>query len=119
MDISNIVKTLKESEVNAHFWHLHTDSYARHMALGIWYDEITDIIDSLVESWQGSYDTRLLFPSILQMTPYDQCESYFQELKETLATKIKECDNTCLDIQDILIEAKNLCNKICYLLTLK
>lgn len=119
MEIANLIKVLKESEVNSHFWHLQTNSFAKHKALEIWYTDIVDIIDSLVESWQGSYNTRLSYPSTLELTPYNECETYFRNLCTLLESKIKECDSSCLDIQDIILDAKNLCNKICYLLTLK
>ncbi len=40
---------------NAHMLHLKTRSYAAHMALGSFYDELTDKIDSLAEAYQGRY----------------------------------------------------------------
>lgn len=39
----------------AHSAHLTTTSYAQHMALGAFYDEMPDLVDSLVESYQGIY----------------------------------------------------------------
>ena len=35
--------------------HLQTKSYAAHMALGSYYDEIIDLVDGLAESIQGKY----------------------------------------------------------------
>lgn len=37
----------------AHTEHLNTDSYAQHMALGSFYDEIVDLADSFAETWMG------------------------------------------------------------------
>lgn len=37
----------------AHRMHLKTDSYAQHMALGSFYDEIIDLADSIAEMYQG------------------------------------------------------------------
>lgn len=39
----------------AHSAHLKTTSYAQHMALGDFYDSITDLVDGLIESYQGVY----------------------------------------------------------------
>lgn len=39
----------------AHFSHWRTKSYAQHQALGSFYDEIIDAIDSLVEAYQGVF----------------------------------------------------------------
>lgn len=39
----------------AHSAHLMTTSYAQHMALNTFYDEIIDLVDGLFESYQGVY----------------------------------------------------------------
>ena len=39
----------------AHNAHLMTTSYAQHMALNTFYDEMPDLVDDLVESYQGIY----------------------------------------------------------------
>jgi hypothetical protein len=36
-----------------HRAHLRTESYAAHMALGFFYEEITELVDKLVECYQG------------------------------------------------------------------
>jgi len=38
-----------------HSVHLNTRSYAKHMALGAFYDEIVGLADSLAEQYQGEY----------------------------------------------------------------
>jgi DNA-binding ferritin-like protein len=43
----------------AHFEHWRatgTGSYAKHQALGSFYDDVIDAIDTLVEAYQGAYD---------------------------------------------------------------
>lgn len=43
----------------AHFEHWRatgTGSFAKHMALGSFYDEVIDAIDTLVEAYQGAFD---------------------------------------------------------------
>ena len=52
------VGTLLQSRTQAHIYHWQTQgagSYAAHIALGEYYDKITDLVDGLVESFQGRY----------------------------------------------------------------
>jgi hypothetical protein len=46
---------LFEARDTTHKIHLKTGSYAKHMALGSFYDELLDLTDGLVESYQGIY----------------------------------------------------------------
>ena len=41
------------SQTQAHVFHLQTGSYAEHKALQGYYEGIDDLVDSLVESYQG------------------------------------------------------------------
>ena len=52
---SKLISYLLHSKNQTHIFHLQTTSYAEHMALGTFYDEITDLIDGLAESYQGKY----------------------------------------------------------------
>lgn len=40
---------------NAHILHLASKSYAEHKALGSFYDDLTELLDSLIETYQGQY----------------------------------------------------------------
>lgn len=56
--LKDIVSALFHSRNQTHIFHLQTDSqssFAEHMALGGYYDEIGDLIDGLVESYQGKH----------------------------------------------------------------
>ena len=53
-----LISTLMASRDQAHIFHWQTNgpgSYAAHKALNDYYDEIPDIVDSLVESYQGKH----------------------------------------------------------------
>ncbi len=54
-DISSLVSELFQSRDVAHIVHLATDSFAQHKALNEYYDDIVDLVDSFVESYQGLY----------------------------------------------------------------
>ena len=56
--IKEIISVLFHSRNQTHIFHLQTDSqssFAEHMALGGYYDGIGDLIDGLVESYQGKH----------------------------------------------------------------
>jgi DNA-binding ferritin-like protein len=53
-----LISTLMASRDQVHIFHWQTTgpgSYAAHKALNDYYDEIPDIVDSLVESYQGKH----------------------------------------------------------------
>jgi len=52
---ATFVGTLMQSRNQVHIYHLQTDSYAAHVALQGYYEGIVDLIDGLVESYQGRY----------------------------------------------------------------
>lgn len=49
------IGTLMQSRNQAHIYHLQTNSFAQHMALQGYYEGIIDLIDGLVESYQGRH----------------------------------------------------------------
>jgi DNA-binding ferritin-like protein len=51
--IENLVAHVFAIRNGAHLAHWRTKSFAQHMALGSFYDEIIDQIDSIVEAYQG------------------------------------------------------------------
>jgi hypothetical protein len=50
---ATFIGTLMQSRNQVHIYHLQTDSYAAHVALQGYYEGIVDLIDGLVESYQG------------------------------------------------------------------
>lgn len=57
-DCAMFVQTLLHSATIAHQMHLKVNgagSFAAHTALGAYYDGIVDLVDTLVESYQGKY----------------------------------------------------------------
>ena len=53
--IGQFISTLFASRTQAHIFHLQTPSFAVHKALNEYYDEIIDLADGIVESFQGRY----------------------------------------------------------------
>lgn len=56
--MEELASILLHSRTQAHVFHLGVNgpgSFAAHTALGTYYDEIVDLVDGLVESYQGKY----------------------------------------------------------------
>ena len=54
-EFAEMISLLLHSRTQAHTLHLQTDSFSEHMALNGYYDGIGDLVDGLVESFQGRY----------------------------------------------------------------
>jgi hypothetical protein len=80
--VGQFVSTLMASRTQAHIFHLQTPSFAAHKALNDYYDGIVDIIDGLVESYQGKYGIITGYGNIA-LQEYQSCEAiimYFETL---------------------------------------
>jgi hypothetical protein len=56
--INKLISTLLASRTQAQIFHWQTmddSSNAKHLALGAYYEDIADLVDGLVESYQGRY----------------------------------------------------------------
>jgi hypothetical protein len=72
--VGQFVSTLMASRTQAHIFHLQTPSFAAHKALNDYYDEIVNITDSLVESYQGKYGIITGYGNIA-LQEYESCEA--------------------------------------------
>jgi DNA-binding ferritin-like protein len=71
--------TLLHSGTNTHFFHWSTKSYAKHKALGGFYERIISLTDDLAETFFGIYGQITEFPSTYHM-PKEPL-SYLQSLQ--------------------------------------
>lgn len=53
--MNEYIGMLMQSRTQAHIYHLQTTSYAKHKALGDYYEGIVNLIDGIVESYMGKY----------------------------------------------------------------
>lgn len=87
-ECATFIATLLHSATNAHFQHLTTDSYAKHMALGTYYDEIVDLVDAFAETYMGVYGKFASFPDVYH-SPKDPIQ-YFESLQRFVADARKD-----------------------------
>lgn len=92
----------------AHSVHLNTRSYAKHMALGDFYDKIVDLADSFAEAYQGRHG--LVGPITLQSAKKNGniVEFLSDSLAEIEANRYKVCEEKDTAIQNIIDEIVGL-----------
>lgn len=110
--VGNLVSKLLHSRTQVHVFHWQTksqSSFAEHMALGGFYDEIGDLVDGLVESYQGKYDiiTGYDSPKIEDYKDVEQLIGYFKSLdseieKDRKSIKESYIQNQIDTIQELL-----------------
>jgi len=83
--VMQFVMCLLHSVTNAHILHFQSLSYSQHMALGAYYDEVSDLIDGFVEAFQGKYGLLTKYQSDYQL-PDNNPVTYLTYLKEEVAT---------------------------------
>jgi DNA-binding ferritin-like protein len=88
-DVVDMIATLLHSRSQAHIFHWQTksqSSFAEHMALGTYYDEIVELIDGIVESYQGKHEIIMGYKTV-KMVDYKSTEqliNYFRDLDDNI-----------------------------------
>jgi DNA-binding ferritin-like protein len=106
-DVGELILTLLHSATNTHILHWQSKSYAEHKALGTFYEELPELVDSLVEAIQGRYDTTIEFPATYHVPAstgkrelHDLSE-YFEE-KRAILPQDSEIQNLADSIQELI-----------------
>lgn len=109
-----MISKLFHSRNQVHVFHLQTKSFAEHKALNDYYDDVVDIIDGLVESYQGKYDLLTSYESykILNYESNEQLLKYFKELESNIEENRKTIKDSYL--QNQIDNAVELINSTIY-----
>ena len=87
--VVDMIATLLHSRSQAHIFHWQTksqSSFAEHKALQKYYEGIVELIDGIVESYQGKYEIITGYKTV-EMVDYKSTEqliSYFRELDSNI-----------------------------------
>jgi hypothetical protein len=113
-DFSEMVSLLLHSRTQAHTLHLQTKSFAEHMALNGYYDGIGDLVDGLVESYQGQYGIIESYKSY-DIVSYKSTEATTKYLQD-LCNKVNSLRDCCKDsyIQNQIDTVCELINSTVY-----
>lgn len=108
------------------FWHWQTTGFASHVAIGDLYQEISDLIDEVVEVWQGRTQSRITIEGFDMIVPTDfkdaatVVEMLSQLVERTIAqiAKLEEV-GAYGEVTNLLEEVNAALSKSMYLLSLK
>lgn len=107
--IGKLIATLFLSRDLAHRAHLRTQSYAQHMALGSFYEDIVDLADSLTEMYQGRHgiikDIPLLDDENEFVDPADMLAAHLDIVEELRYDAVAKTDTAIQNkIDEIVAE---------------
>lgn len=89
----------------AHMWHLNTNSYAQHKALGTFYEDLTGLVDSFIEGCMAYYNVvQPTGQSYTFTTSEDAVEglSQFLNITQQVHTELQDKPGLTNILEDIL-----------------
>jgi hypothetical protein len=100
-ELEKLVAYLLHSQTQVHVFHLQTKSYAEHKALQKYYESVDDLVDGLVESYQGKYDIIAQYDNfaIEKYSNKSQLETYFKALSKKVEEVHKGVEDTYIQNQ--------------------
>jgi len=100
-DFCEMACQILHSQKQAHIFHLGTKSFAEHMALNGYYGEIDELVDGLIESFQGKYGLLTDYKSykVQSYKNKNQVLKYFTSLLNTIEEKRDSVDDSYLQNQ--------------------
>lgn len=104
--MEEMASALMASQTQVHIFHLQTKSYAEHKALQDYYDGIDDLLDSLIESYQGQFGIIENYQS-MPISKYEGKEeliSYFEELMSMIEENREGLPSHLQNIVDTIVE---------------
>jgi hypothetical protein len=111
-EASTFVSVLLHSGTNAHLLHWTTDSYAHHVALGEYYQQIPELVDQLAEAYMGRYGQFQSFPDDYYL-PTDDPVEYMEGIKYFVQDS-REVMPDDSEIQNLIDEIAQLIDSTLY-----
>ena len=105
--IEEFFGTLLYSKTETHKSHLETGVHRDHITLNEFYDDIVDLVDSLIEAYQGLHGKVKDYKNLLTTSGPDAVE-YFEDLREMVADgrekycKESELQSICDSILELI-----------------
>lgn len=110
--VSVFVMRLMHARTDGHIMHLQSRSYAEHMALQTFYEDLSDLIDSFVEAYQGLYGLIEEYPSGY-IAPDDKPAAYMENFRKTVSALRKQLPDDS-ELQNIIDEIAALIDATIY-----
>jgi hypothetical protein len=115
LSIGEYFLSLLHSATNTHLLHLQSRSFSQHMALGTYYEEVVELIDSLIEAYQGKNQIIVQYPNIYY-PPVDDALTELINIS-TYVIKNRAIVGNDTELQNITDEIQQLIDSTIYKLT--
>lgn len=105
-NIKSLIAKLFEARQVAHNVHLQTKSYSEHKALNGFYEDVLDLTDSLVESYQGQYGILTGYEKQIQIEPVNEMVNYLEDCAKIFILGrdgMKDSDSHLKNIMDEIV----------------
>lgn len=110
-ECKEFVMRLLHARTTTHLQHLQTRSFAKHMALGDFYEAVGDIADRFLECYQGIYGVVGGYPTAYSYT--ENPVEFLSELRNWIeVNRAKICDEE--ELQNIIDEGLELIDRTLY-----
>lgn len=106
---------LLHAATNGHILHLQTKSYAQHKALQAYYETLPDLVDNIIEQYQGAYQTIVEYPVNYEAPNSDPLKEVY-DIRDFLA-KNRAIAGDYSSIQNQIDELMSLLDSTVYKLT--
>lgn len=113
-DSADFLLTLLHATTNTHLLHWTTKSYAEHQALGAFYEELPDLVDSLAEKLMGKFGATPTFKGGYYAQAANG-KAELEELKEYVQIQREKLPQDS-EIQNEVDNIANLINQTLFLL---
>ena len=108
---AELIARCRAASTAAHYAHLMTPSYAAHVALNTFYDEVIDLVDAVAESFIGRYGRFEAFPNVKEGST-DGLQIVGNLTKWIDSNRALISDNS--EIQNDIDAILSLCNSTAY-----
>lgn len=123
MNLSSSVNFLLSLQIQMKINHWQTKGYARHNAFGGFYDSLSDLIDTFVESAMGKYGRFVLDDEnkTIQLNNLSDLDmkGLVNTVRDSFVQMSEQLDPSDTDLLNIRDEMLGELNKLSYLLTLE
>ena len=123
MNINSNINFLLGLQIQMKINHWQTKGYARHNAFGGFYDSLSDLIDTFVESAMGKYGRFTLDEETktIQLSNLSELDmkGMVSTVRDALVQMSEQLDSSDTDLLNIRDEILGELNKLSYLLTLE
>ena len=107
--ITELVGKVFSMRNNAHLAHFKTGSYAEHMALNAFYDDVIEVVDKLVEVYQGNFgkignvSASFATPASITQALTQDCE-WIAQNREEIAQGLTPVENLIDELMSVYLQ---------------